>query len=320
MAITKITTPELFNLQSNNTEGTQLPVMTIAERIAMTGMSNGELIFNSTTDSVEYYDLDATAWYKIDYEITEYEIEYLVIAGGGGAYYSGGGAGGYRTNVSTDTSGRNSSAEPAFAVVAGTVYTIIVGSGGTGSYNRSNGANSSFESIISLGGGAGSPLWNNNGLPGGSGGGSNVLGSSGGTRSGGAGTTGQGYQGGASLGSTPDGDATSGGGGAGGVGAAAYNYSGSGWLGSAGGAGLVSSIDGLSLTRARGGQGGTSNPGAPTANSGNGAGWVDGGADGVVIIRMKSTAYSGTTTGSPVVSIVGTDTVLTYNSSGSYTA
>lgn len=68
MAITKITTPELFNLQSNNTEGTQLPVMTRAERIAMTGMSNGELIFNSTTDSVEYYDAGAAAWYKIDYE------------------------------------------------------------------------------------------------------------------------------------------------------------------------------------------------------------------------------------------------------------
>ena len=66
MAITKITTPELFNLQSNNTEGTQLPVMTTTERTAMTGMSNGELIFNSTTDSVEYYDTDANAWYKID--------------------------------------------------------------------------------------------------------------------------------------------------------------------------------------------------------------------------------------------------------------
>jgi len=68
MAITKITTPELFNLQSNNTEGTQLPVMTTTQREAMTGMSNGELIFNSTTDSVEYYDLGAPAWYKIDYE------------------------------------------------------------------------------------------------------------------------------------------------------------------------------------------------------------------------------------------------------------
>ena len=68
MAITKITTPELFNLQSNNTEGTQLPVMTTTEREAMTGMSNGELIFNSTTDSVEYYDAGVPAWYKIDYE------------------------------------------------------------------------------------------------------------------------------------------------------------------------------------------------------------------------------------------------------------
>ena len=68
MAITKITTPELFNLQSNNTEGTRLPVMTTTQREAMTGMSNGELIFNSTTDSVEYYDLGATAWYKIDYD------------------------------------------------------------------------------------------------------------------------------------------------------------------------------------------------------------------------------------------------------------
>jgi len=72
MAITKITTPELFNLQSNNTEGTQLPVMTRAERIAMTGMSNGELIFNSTTDSVEYYDAGAAAWYKIDYVEASY--------------------------------------------------------------------------------------------------------------------------------------------------------------------------------------------------------------------------------------------------------
>jgi len=67
MAITKITTSELFNLQSNNTEGTQLPVMTTTQREAMTGMSNGELIFNSTTDSVEYYDLGAAEWYKIDY-------------------------------------------------------------------------------------------------------------------------------------------------------------------------------------------------------------------------------------------------------------
>ena len=68
MAITKITTPELFNLQSNNTEGTRLPVMTSTQRNAMTSMSNGELIFNSTTDSVEYYDTGVPTWYKITSE------------------------------------------------------------------------------------------------------------------------------------------------------------------------------------------------------------------------------------------------------------
>ena len=75
MAITKITTPELFNLQSNNTEGTRLPVMTTTQREAMTGMSNGELIFNSTTDSVEYYDAGVTAWYKIDYAAPALDTE-----------------------------------------------------------------------------------------------------------------------------------------------------------------------------------------------------------------------------------------------------
>lgn len=64
MANTKITNPKLFNL-GGSTSATQLPVMTTTERNAMTGMSNGELIFNSTTDSVEYYDLGAAAWYKI---------------------------------------------------------------------------------------------------------------------------------------------------------------------------------------------------------------------------------------------------------------
>ena len=86
MAITKITTPELFNLQSNNTEGTQLPVMTRTERIAMTGMSNGELIFNSTTDSVEYYDAGAAAWYKIDYKALDVELRSFLNASNAASY------------------------------------------------------------------------------------------------------------------------------------------------------------------------------------------------------------------------------------------
>ena len=62
MANTKITNPELFNL-GDSTSATQLPVMTTTERIAMTGLSVGEMIFNSTTDKVEYF--DGTKWYGI---------------------------------------------------------------------------------------------------------------------------------------------------------------------------------------------------------------------------------------------------------------
>lgn len=51
---TKITTPELFNLSSNNTAATQLPVFTTSER--PTSGSSGEMIFNSTTEKVEYWD------------------------------------------------------------------------------------------------------------------------------------------------------------------------------------------------------------------------------------------------------------------------
>ena len=62
--ITKITNPELFNLGAS-ASATQLPVMTNTERIAMTSLSVGEMIFNSTTDKVEYW--DGTKWYGITY-------------------------------------------------------------------------------------------------------------------------------------------------------------------------------------------------------------------------------------------------------------
>ena len=66
MANTKITNPELFNL-GGSTSATQLPVMTTTQRDAMTGLSTGEMIFNSTTDKVEYW--DGTVWYGITYEV-----------------------------------------------------------------------------------------------------------------------------------------------------------------------------------------------------------------------------------------------------------
>ena len=317
MANTKITNPKLFNL-GGSTSATQLPVMTTAERDAIPNTSTGETIFNSDTDKVEYW--DGTKWYGINYEVQEYQVEYLVVAGGGGSYYSGGGAGGYRTNVAGDTSGGNSSAEPAFTVNKGQVYTISVGGGGRGGGSKSNGGNSSFGDIVSIGGGAASALWNGNGVAGGSGGGSNVLGDSNTSRSGGAGTAGQGYRGGNA--SNGGGEVTAGGGGAGGPGGDLYGSSG--WNGTPGGAGLVSSIDGLSLTRSKGGNGGVSEPnqplGANTGSGGQGGGGSGPGRSGVVILRVPTARYTGTTTGSPVVTTLGDNTVLTYNSSGSYTA
>jgi hypothetical protein len=43
------------------------------------------------------------------------------------------------------------------------------------------------------------------------------------------------------------------------------------------------------------------------------------GGSGVVILRLPTADYSGTTTGSPTVTTDGSDTILVFNSSGSYT-
>ena len=58
---------------------------------------------------------------------------------------------------------------------------------------------------------------------------------------------------------------------------------------------------------------GANGTGAPNANSYNGN-------SGVVILRMPTSNYTGTTTGSPTVATDGADTILTYTQSGTYTA
>lgn len=184
-------------------------------------------------------------------------IEYLIIAGGGsgswtsyqsGGYIGGGGAGGYRTG--TISSG------PAN-------YPIVVGAGGfnNGSSSWSNGLNSSFNGIVSIGGGSsGAPASGGQSgptgpevlpQPGGSGSGSYFA------KTAGTGTSGQGYPGGTS---TPSGTNGGGGGGAGGTGGNGYDYAGYNFpdqqgVGGAGGAGMSSSINGTSITRASGGGG-----------------------------------------------------------------
>ena len=281
-----------------------------------------------------------------------YSVDFLAIAGGGGgggtgsngynAGAGGGGAGGYRNSYSTETSGGGGSSEASLTFTPGTIYTITVGAGGSGRTfpslldgvigNDSSISGTGLTTITSVGGGSGGRAMDvgTPSLAGGSGGGGGNINGSGTT--GGLGTANQGFNGG--NGGSPY--SAAGGGGAG-VAAANGIYP----NGGNGGNGLVSSITGSSVTRAGGGGGGAytagtagtggtgggANAGANngTVNTGSGGGGSTSGSNsgsggsGVVILRMPTASYSSTTTGSPTVSTSGSDTILVYNSSGTYT-
>ena len=142
---TKITTPELFNLSSNNTAATQLPVFTTSTRPTPTAST--------------------------------LTVDYLVIAGGAGGGIGGGGAGGYRTSYAgsgSERSGGDSNVENTLTLATGSPgYTVTVGAGGAGGYNCSgqpspSGSNSVFATITSTGGGGGgvgcTSGWQNGGV------------------------------------------------------------------------------------------------------------------------------------------------------------
>ena len=269
--------------------------------------------------------------------------EYLVIAGGGGGGKiqskggGGGGAGGYRNSYASETSGGGASTETPAELIQGETYTITVGAGGS---TGVNGEDSSIigkdVSVISIGGGAGG---GSVGQDGGSGGGGAVIYNNN-DFTGGFATANQGYNG-ADGNRTLGASAGGGGGGAGEVGDTNGD--------STGGDGLSSSITGSAVTRGGGGagqfdqtvkSGGTGGGGngakadsatnatAGTANTGggggggnqSGAGSPASGGSGVVILRLPTADYSGTTTGSPTVTTDGTDTIIKFTGSGTYTA
>jgi hypothetical protein len=242
-----------------------------------------------------------------------YTATYLIVAGGGsgGSNYGGpGGAGGYLTGTTLLT--------------AGTVYTATIGAGGSGNSGNQgiSGNNSSFTSLTTAIGGGGGGGGGSSALSGGSGGGGG--GNTNGTP--GSGTSGQGNAGGS--GATTN-QSSGGGGGAGAVGG-----NGSGGTGGTGGVGLSNSITGSAVFYAGGGggvgnsgsrpggTGGGGNGGQPgTANTGGGGGGDSGaGGSGVIIISVPTANYTGTTTGSPTVTTNGSNTVIKFNSSGTYTA
>lgn len=278
-----------------------------------------------------------------------YSIDFLVIAGGGAGGSSdengtasggGGGAGGYRTSTQT--------------VNTGTVITVTVGDGGSpsdfttgGSGSNSSISGSGLTTITSAGGGGGgggsSP--SNIGANGGSGGGTSFVTSGGGLGNTPSTSPSQGNNGGNS-------DNSSGGGGGGG--ASAVGSTATSGANGVGGNGTASSITGSSVTRAGGGGGGggaTVNTGGAGGSGGGGAGGnrlsTNGtagttnlgggggggpadstntnrlggsGGKGVVILSVPTANYSSTTTGSPTVTTSGSNTILQFNGSGSYTA
>ncbi len=283
------------------------------------------------------------------------EMEYLVVAGGGGSSAdsgggAGGGAGGLRTSYG-DISGGGASAETAITLAAGT-YTITVGAGGTkydGSNPAQNGGVSSITgnaTVNTVGGGAAgsfvSSPTTHQGADGGSGGGSTNGNASVSRNTGGAGTSGEGFFGGGARDYGPNDDRNSGGGGGG---AAEGGSNGQSYLGGNGGNGLMVAIDGTSAVYAGGGGGGcrgntltnkrgaggeggggygantgTGTTGTANTGGGGGGGRSDGvnGGSGVVILRMNTSDYSGSTTGSPTVTTIGSETILTYTGSGTY--
>jgi ribosomal protein L35AE/L33A len=320
-------TPAAVSDQSNTSTGYfSLPVGTTAQRPV--SPNTGMIRYNTTESKYEVY--TSAGWAYLSSTIYPYNVDYLVVAGGGagarhsGAGAGGGGAGGYKTATG-------------FTLTPGTTYTITVGAGGTTGADLAaggDGNNSVFSTITSTGGGGGGAQ-NGNGRTGGSGGGGTYQ-----NGTGGAGTSGQGNNGGSST------SGNSGGGGGGGAGAVGSNSSGS--NGGNGGNGTASSITGSSVTYAGGGGGGTNggtpgsggtggggtganasggNATAGTTNlggGGGGSGYLGGtagnGGSGVVILSIPTISYSGVTTGSPTVTTSGSNTILKFTGSGSYTA
>jgi len=69
---------------------------------------------------------------------------------------------------------------------------------------------------------------------------------------------------------------------------------------------------------AGGNSAGAGNVAAPDGRGGGG-GVAKAGGDGCIILRMLTTDYTGTTTGSPTVSTDGSYKVINFTASGSYT-
>tara|TARA_S200000501_G_scaffold377513_1_gene436191 strand:+ start:774 stop:1691 length:918 start_codon:yes stop_codon:yes gene_type:complete len=286
-------------------------------------------------------------------------VHFLLVAGGGSGgglsqKSGGGGAGGLRTSYAA--SGGGGSAETPLVFNTGVTYTVTVGAGGAntnspGFKDTLPGGTSSITgaditSISCTGGGGGGRNYRGGGYhlsgqSGGSGGGGNS------THSGGSGTANQGFAG--SAGNTAYGGGGGGSAQAGGPQVSGYSTA----TGDSGDGNAVNilnatnantssvgDIHGSDVYYAGGGTGaiGYATPGkgggvaanfqgpqgAGTPNTGAGGSSIYNtaarlGGSGVGILRLPTANYSGTTTGSPDVYTEGTDTVIVFKGTGTYT-
>lgn len=321
------------------------------------GLSTNVVVANSReTVALVYIDANQgwIAYSGFNAVTPGYVGSYLIVAGGGGGGINsagGGGAGGLLTANYVFQGGAT------YTVVVGAGGTAISASGAT-QPNGNPGSNSTISVsgtfapntsvITAYGGGFGTGI---NAGSGGSGGG----GGSNGGKGVYPGSTyisaaRQGYDGGVGA---SDGATYAVGGGGGGAGAAGVSGVNAPTApGGAGGAGVASSITGSSVTYAgggggsgdtrgshAGGAGGSGGGGAGgnttlnavsgTANTGGGGGGgpyaastvtAGGGGSGVVIFSVPTANYTGTVTGSPTVTTSGSNTIIKFTSSGSYTA
>ena len=328
-----------FNLNSEKFQGNTSPLP----------------VYNTNGQSVTLvYTGSAAGWIPIVDDAVSletpqaYAVTYLVVGGGGaggsdsnGANNScggGGGSGGLRSGSVT--------------LSGGVSITATVGAGGSGSAQASGAdgtassiAGSGFTTVSSAGGGGGGREAASGG-DGGNGGGGGI-GNDGPTGSGGSGNTpsvspSQGSNGGTAEAPNSPTASAGGGGGAGEAG----NTDGGGF----GGDGVQSSIIGSATFYAGGGAGGTNAGGSakPGGDGGGGGGTTSSsganagtdalggggggagsaapnikpggeGGDGVVILSVPTSNYSGTTSGSPTVTTSGSDTIIKFTSSGTYT-
>jgi len=223
-----------------------------------------------------------------------YSATYLIVAGGGSGGSSGAGTGGGGGNAGGLLSGN------AICKI-GTVYSFTVGGGGTLAHSSDGhaGTNSTGFGLTAAGGNAGIYAINKGG---------DGAGGAGGAQS----ATGNGGVGGVGVSNSITGSAVYYAGGGGGGGGTSIKTGGAGGNGGGGNGGSAGA-----------GQSGTNNYGG-----GSGGGGQSGGADqdsgtggsGVVIISVPTVNYSGTTTGSPTVTTSGSNTIVKFTASGSYTA